>query len=48
MASSVGLREAQEYLGELLDRVERGEEIVIERDGRGEQDSGYICRAGLR
>jgi prevent-host-death family protein len=34
MASSVGLREAQEHLGELLDRVERGEEIVIERDGR--------------
>jgi prevent-host-death family protein len=34
MASSVGVREAQEHLGELLDRVERGEEIVIERDGR--------------
>jgi prevent-host-death family protein len=34
MASSVGFGEAQERLGELLDRVERGEEIVIERDGR--------------
>jgi prevent-host-death family protein len=34
MASSVGFSEARERLGELLDRVERGEEIVIERDGR--------------
>ena len=34
MASSVGFGEAQANLGELLDRVERGEEIVIERDGR--------------
>jgi antitoxin (DNA-binding transcriptional repressor) of toxin-antitoxin stability system len=30
MASSVGFSEARER----LDRVERGEEIVIERDGR--------------
>ena len=34
MASSVALSEAQEHLGELLDRAERGEEIVIERQGR--------------
>lgn len=34
MASSVRFSDAQEHLGELLDRVERGEEIVIERDGR--------------
>lgn len=33
MASSVALHEAQAHLGELLDRVERGEEIVIEREG---------------
>jgi prevent-host-death family protein len=34
MASSVALQEASEHLGELLDRAERGEEIVIEREGR--------------
>lgn len=34
MASSVALREAQEHLGELLDRAEGGEEILIEREGR--------------
>lgn len=34
MASSVALNEAREHLGELLDRAERGEEIVIERKGR--------------
>jgi len=34
MATSVALSEAQAHLPELLDRVERGEEIVIERDGR--------------
>jgi prevent-host-death family protein len=34
MASSVALHEAQAHLPELLDRVERGEEIVIEREGR--------------
>ena len=34
MVSSVALREAQEHLDELLDRAERGEEIVIERKGR--------------
>lgn len=34
MASSVALNEAREHLGELLDRAERGEEIVIERQGR--------------
>ena len=34
MASSVAMNEAQKHLPELLDRVERGEEIVIERDGR--------------
>lgn len=34
MASSVALNEARERLGELLDRAERGEEIVIERQGR--------------
>ena len=33
MASSVALSEAREHLGELLDRAERGEEIVIERQG---------------
>ncbi|MCU1323613.1 MAG: prevent-host-death family protein [Acidobacteriaceae bacterium] len=33
MASSVALNEAQAHLGDLLDRVERGEEIVIEREG---------------
>jgi prevent-host-death family protein len=34
MASSVALSEAQARLGELLDRAEGGEEIVIEREGR--------------
>jgi len=34
MASSVALSEAREHLGELLERAERGEEIVIERQGR--------------
>jgi len=34
MASSVALNEAREHLGELLDRAESGEEIVIEREGR--------------
>jgi prevent-host-death family protein len=34
MASFVALTEAQQSLPELLDRVERGEEIVIERNGR--------------
>ncbi|HWZ50299.1 MAG TPA: hypothetical protein VNW54_02430 [Granulicella sp.] len=34
MASSVAMNEAQKHLPELLVRVERGEEIVIERDGR--------------
>ena len=34
MADSVAWKEAQEHLPELLDRVARGEEIVIERDGR--------------
>jgi len=33
MARSVALSEAREHLGELLDRAERGEEIVIERQG---------------
>jgi len=34
MASSVGLHDAQEMLPELVERVTRGEEIVIEREGR--------------
>ena len=34
MASSVALSEAQARLGELMDRAEDGEEIVIERAGR--------------
>jgi prevent-host-death family protein len=34
MASSVGFSEARKHLGERLDRVERGEEIVTARDGR--------------
>ncbi len=34
MASSVALSEAREHLGELLDRAENGEEILIERAGR--------------
>jgi prevent-host-death family protein len=34
MADSVAWKEAQEHLPELLDRVARGEEIVIERDGQ--------------
>lgn len=34
MASSVALSEAQLKLGELMDRAEGGEEIVIERAGR--------------
>jgi antitoxin (DNA-binding transcriptional repressor) of toxin-antitoxin stability system len=33
MATSVSLSEARERLPELLDRMERGEEIVIEREG---------------
>ncbi len=34
MASLVALSEAREHLGELLDRAENGEEILIERAGR--------------
>ena len=34
MASSVALSEAQQHLGELLERAEHGEEILIEREGR--------------
>lgn len=34
MATSVALSEAREHLGELLDRAESGEEILIERAGR--------------
>lgn len=34
MANSVALSEAQSRLGELMDRAESGEEIVIERAGR--------------
>jgi prevent-host-death family protein len=34
MASSVALSEAQARLGELMDRAEGGEDIVIERAGR--------------
>jgi len=34
MANSVALSEAQSRLGELMDRAECGEEIVIERAGR--------------
>jgi prevent-host-death family protein len=34
MASSVAMSEAQSRLGELMDRAESGEEIVIERAGR--------------
>jgi prevent-host-death family protein len=34
MASFVALTEAQAKLPELLDRVERGEEISIQREGR--------------
>ncbi len=34
MASSVAMNEAQSRLGELMDRAESGEEIVIERAGR--------------
>ena len=34
MASSVAFSEAREHLGELLDRAESGEEILIEREGR--------------
>ena len=33
MVSSVALSEAQSRLGELMDRAESGEEIVIERTG---------------
>ncbi len=36
MATSVAMSEAQQHLPELLDRVERGEEIVIERDGHAD------------
>jgi prevent-host-death family protein len=48
MASSVGFSEAQEHLGELLDRVERGEEIVIERDGRAVSKLVPVAIAGER
>ena len=34
MTSSVCLEDAQEKLAELVDRAARGEEIVIEREGR--------------
>ncbi len=34
MASFVAVSELQEHLGELLARVESGEEIVIQREGR--------------
>ncbi len=33
MASIVAMQEAQEDLPELMERVDRGEEIVIEREG---------------
>lgn len=33
MASAIAVAEAQQRLEELLDRAERGEEIVIEREG---------------
>jgi prevent-host-death family protein len=32
--TSVGVLEARDKLGQLLDRVEQGEEITITRDGR--------------
>lgn len=34
MALSVGIREARARLAELVDRVERGETVVITRSGR--------------
>ena len=34
MASFIALTEAQKHLPELLDRVDQGEEILIEREGR--------------
>lgn len=34
MADPVNIHEAKTYLSRLLERVERGEEIVIARDGK--------------
>ena len=34
MAASVTLSDLQEHLGDVVARVEGGEEIVVERDGR--------------
>ena len=34
MSSFVAMQEAQDHLPELMERVDRGEEIVIEREGR--------------
>lgn len=34
MASSVAVTDLQEHLGDVLARVEGGEEIVVERDGK--------------
>ncbi|SNS93166.1 prevent-host-death family protein [Granulicella rosea] len=47
MASVVALQEAQEKLAELLDRVESGEEIVIERAGRAATKLVLIPRLEL-
>jgi prevent-host-death family protein len=55
--AKVGLSEAREHLSELLDRVERGEEVVIERGGkpaakmvsvgRGAAPEGPVDRSGI-
>jgi len=46
MASSVALNEAREHLDELLDRAERGEEIVIERAGKVPMQLVPLTKAG--
>lgn len=38
-----GAFEAKNTLGSLLDRVERGEEIVITRHGKAVDDAGYLA-----
>jgi len=48
MASSVALNEAREHLDELLDRAERGEEIVIERVGKVPMQLVPLIQAGGR
>jgi prevent-host-death family protein len=48
MAETVGLREAQERLAELVARAERGETVVITRNGREVARLGPAVRRDQR